>query len=190
MFPATTYDQALALLRTKISTFRFEGRVLTASLVSAGVHPVARKADGRVIWDEEPAYNIVFTGGKWGSETLRLANSSPERILAHWQGYIDAHTQDSARKCNLSSVPAGTRYTPPKWVPAAGDHVFFKRGMFGKWQGTIVRLYPARGGKSSTRGDLLADISCIGRNSKLYCFRRIKVATLTKGGVAPCLETL
>lgn len=190
MFPETTREQAEQL----VTSFGYgvqvgdKGYNLYAEIVEAGIQPVALEVDGKWTWCEQPAYNVVFKGGKWGEHTLRLATSSVERIRAHWEGYVAAHTQEAERKEKLALVPSGTRYQPKVWVAKVGDRVFFPRGMFGKWQGSIVRLYEARGHIGVKKGTVLCDVTCVGRNGKMYHYRRVPVASLTKGGVAPHLE--
>lgn len=190
-FPQTTREQAKQLVGSfepfpvKVGNESF---ILYAEVIEAGEQPVVLNIDGKPTWCTEPAYNVVFKGGKWGEYTIRCAVSSCERIEAHWEGYKATHVQVGAKKAGLARVPAGAKYQPTRWVPKVGDRVFFNRGMFGKWQGTIQRFYQARGHIGMQQGTPLCDVTCIGRNGKMYLRRGIRVSSLTKGGVAAFVE--
>lgn len=47
--------------------------------------------DGRARWQYVTGGRIVFKGGKDGEHSLDILASSPERILAHWEGYCEAN---------------------------------------------------------------------------------------------------
>jgi hypothetical protein len=41
---------------------------------------------------------IVFEGGKFGSHSLAIDVSTEERVLAHWEGYVEANGLTTAPK--------------------------------------------------------------------------------------------
>jgi hypothetical protein len=65
---------------------------LRADVVEGASRPVAKIGpDGRPTWKMERDARIVFRGGSAGEHSLDLLASSPERILAHWEGYCEAN---------------------------------------------------------------------------------------------------
>ena len=48
-------------------------------------------ADGRARWAFVPGGRVVFSGGLKGDHSIDLLASSPERVLAHWEGYCEAN---------------------------------------------------------------------------------------------------
>lgn len=63
---------------------------------------------------------IVFEGGKRGPHSLDVATSSRERILSHWEGYVES-----------SRDTRGLR---------VGSRVSFKRGKYGWYEGKVTTL--------------------------------------------------
>lgn len=188
MTDSTTPAAAAALLKTAaFKAVEFEGRILTARVIEDGTRDVIVKVGGKNRWAKTPAYFMLFEGGKWGSHRLALDNSSPERLAAHWDGYIVAHQQDADRRAKLAQVPAGTRYVQEEWVVKAGDRCFFSRGMYGRWEGKVLRVYEARGYIGVKKGTKLVDIACKGANGRSYTYKRVLAASLTKNGVRPYL---
>lgn len=43
---------------------------------------------------DEDGEQIIFSGGRWGAHALWLSVSSRERVIAHWQGYVDANRRE------------------------------------------------------------------------------------------------
>jgi hypothetical protein len=57
---------------------------------------------------------IVFSGGKRGPHVLELSHSDEARVLAHWEGYLDANgmlapTVDQIVDFESTSAPGGLR---------------------------------------------------------------------------------
>jgi hypothetical protein len=188
----TTPAEATALLATEaFKAFEVDGLLLTARVIEDGTRDVIVKVGGKNRWAATPALFMVFEGGKWGSHRLALDVSSPERLAAHWDGYKAAHTQAAARRTAALRTPAGARYKPEAWVIAAGDRVYFSRGMFGMWAGKVVKVYKAAGMRKPggrPKGTLLVDIVCKGANGRRYLYKRIAAGGLTRNGVHPTLE--
>lgn len=163
------------------------GRKLTAIVEQRGTRYEAIEAGNRWQWVEVPAYHIVFEGGVWGAHELPLEVSSPKRIQAHWDGYVEMHRQRlEAKPAPVEhTIPAGLTYAPFTWTAAPGVRCLFQRGMFGWWAGTIERVYKARGGIGLSKGTALVDIRCKGANGKVYNYKRVPASTLRVNGVAP-----
>jgi hypothetical protein len=186
MTDSTTPAQAQNLLLTaEFRPFQVDGRTLTARVVEDGTRDVILKVDGHHRWTKTPAYFMVFEGGRWGAYRMPLAVSSLERLRGHWDGYKAAHTQHVARVAEMAQVPAGTTYKPEVWKVAAGDRVFFPRGMFGMWQGRVTRVYQARGTLGLRKGTTMVDVTCSGANGRSYSYKRIQASHLTRNGVRP-----
>lgn len=45
---------------------------------------------GREKWELGPGSSIVFKGGLYGPHSLDLRSSTPQRVMAHWEGYLEA----------------------------------------------------------------------------------------------------
>ena len=192
MTDSTTPAEAAALLAApEFKAFEVDGFLLTARVIEDGTRDVIVKVGDKNRWATTPALFMVFEGGKWGSHRLALDVSSPERLAAHWDGYKAAHTQAAARRTAALRTPAGARYKPEAWVIAAGDRVFFRRGMFGLWSGKVTRVYEAAGARKGggyPKGTKLVDIVCKGANGRLYTYKRLAAAGCTRNGVHPTLE--
>jgi hypothetical protein len=188
-FPATSAAAAQALVAS-LTPVEVHGFKLTARLVEVGLQPVAREVEGKWRWVEEPAYEVAFEGGKWGPHTLRCSVSSPERIRAHWDGYKAMHVQHFERVEALKSVPAGTTAPArPKWEVKVGDKCFFHRGMYGLWEGRIVRLYEGRASafRLANKHQRMAIIKYRGANGRIYT-SRVRVGSLSQNGIRPTVE--
>ena len=152
MFPATDATTAEKLIRSQdFEPFYFEGHLYNASLVDSGIQPVLVEVNGQKKWSSETAYEVVFKKDGAQIHSLRCSTSSPERILAHWQGLKQALDQHSEHLTELRSQPSGQVKKINKWKPEVGGKVRFSRGMYGKWTGTIVSFYNARSIRESAR---------------------------------------
>ena len=98
---------------------------------------------------------IVFEGGKRGPHSLDIATSSRERILSHWEGYVQS-----------SRDARGLR---------VGARVLFERGKYGLYEGkvtTVGRLiatirYRMKNGGSATWTAPTVDVIVLPRAGRL-----------------------
>lgn len=190
-FPQTTVQQARRLVNSFAPFLVYvgaQGFTLSARVVEAGMQPVARRVRGKLTWVEEPAFNVVFEGGKWGTHTLSCSTSSTERIAAHWAGYKEAHTQEATRIDRV--VPLEPAAALRGWMPKVGDVAWFSHGMFGKWQGRIRAIRISRRTRDLVAGERVADVSFKGSNGRLYMRKGAPLKSLTNNGRKPAPEAL
>jgi hypothetical protein len=64
--------------------------------------------NGRARWQYVVGGRIVFKGGAKGEHSLDLLASSPERILAHWEGYCEANGMLKPVVGQVVSFPSGS----------------------------------------------------------------------------------
>lgn len=64
--------------------------------------------DGRARWQYVVGGRVVFKGGKSGEHSIDISVSSPERVLAHWEGYCEANGMLKPEVGQLVSFPSGS----------------------------------------------------------------------------------
>lgn len=82
---------------------------------------------------------IVMSGGKMGSHSIHVPVSSAERLLAHWQGYIENQGLSLGPGYTSTRPASSTEFHAGQWVlfPSKSSKTGWRRGQ-------IVRVTPKR----------------------------------------------
>lgn len=108
---------------------------LIASLPKPGALQLFREGD-----------QIVMVGGKWGSHSLSAKVSSAERLLTHWQGYVENQGLSLGPDYGRAEKPRSAAEAARDFSP--GDKVTFYSASYsaagGYRPGIVVRATPKR----------------------------------------------
>jgi hypothetical protein len=99
---------------------------------------------------------ISFEGGRHGPHSLDISTSTPERVKAHWAGYVSG---------SAAALKVGSKVT-------------FSRGMFGRWPGTVRRLFRSRAPWAGGPTEALAEVGYTRKNGT-FGRKSVAVADLT-----------
>lgn len=114
------------VVRRLARTDPFKGLKLHVKVVRGPVERRAQVVDGKAVWVHVQSKRIVFTGGKFGEHSIDASCSDEARILAHWEGYVEANGL--------------------KLVPGVGELVQFPSGSSptGFRYGRVLKVGPRR----------------------------------------------
>lgn len=72
---------------------------LALTLVHGTIHAIIRAADPA----HGEGHRIHFVGGAKGEHSIDVEVSSPERVMAHWEGYLSAQPGARAATCRCKA---------------------------------------------------------------------------------------